>query len=390
MRRFLRLALYLFGALLVLALGAGLWYREELARLHAVNTLFDEGRIVGNFSNMEGAFLTTPVPQGDGPVLPLGSGTPLSLPDDVAAWMAATDATGIVVLDGDTILYEDSYLGTGADDLRISWSLAKSFLSALFGISVAQGELALEEDVTVYAPQLSGGAYDGVTLRQVLQMETGVTFDEDYLDPRSDINRMGRVIALGGTMDGFAAALTERDRPAGMRWTYNSIDTHVLAMVLRGATGKPLATLLSERLLAPLGLEAEPYYLTDGEGVAFALGGLNLRLRDYARFGLMIAQGGQAQGRQIVPADWVDESTRPQAATEPGKMRYGFHWWIPWDARAEEVLGRGVYGQFLYIDKADDIVIVITAADRQFRATGSYDRALSALRTLADAVRDQR
>jgi len=157
-------------------------------------------------------------------------------------------------------------------------------------------------------------------------------------------------------------------------------------MVLRGATGRSLADLMSERLAAPLGFEADGTYLTDGEGVAFALGGLNFRLRDYARFGLMVAQDGAIAGRQVVPAAWIAESTAASADTAPGKMGYGYQWWLPVDPRPGEVMARGVYGQYLHIDRARDIVIVVTAADRRFRAPGSDAAALAALRAAADAA----
>ena len=378
------------GAVAALVLGAGLWFREELVRLHAVNTLFDADRIVGNFSNMGALFHTVPVPRGDGPVTPLPEGKPLALPGGVAAWVAAADVTGLAVLDRGALVHESAYLGTSRDDLRISWSVAKSFLSALIGVSVARGEVDLDAPVTDYAPALAGSAYDGATLRDVLTMQSGVRFDEDYADPRSDINRMGRVIALGGTLDGFAAALDERDRPPGEAWTYVSIDTHVLGMVLRGATGRSVAELMSERLIGPLGLEAAPYYIADGEGVAFVLGGLNLALRDYARFGLMVAQEGRIGDRQVVPEAWIEASTAPQAATAPGAIRYGYQWWIPADARPGEVLARGVYGQYLYIDRARDVVVAVTAANRDFLAEGQYAAALQSLRAISDALMARR
>jgi hypothetical protein len=390
MRAWLRRAVHALLALAVMALAGGLWFREELVRLHAVNTLFDEGRIVENFSAMDALFPTTPVPRGDGPVTPLPPGAPLVLPAVAGDWIASTDVTGLVVLDRGALVAERAYLGTDLDDRRISWSIAKSFLSALFGISLARGEVALDDPVTDHAPALAGSAYAGVTVRDVLTMQSGVVFDEDYLDPQSDINRMGRVIALGGTMDGFAAALEARDRPPGEAWDYVSIDTHVLAMVLRGVTGRSLADLMSERLITPLGLEAEPYFLTDGEGVAFALGGLALTLRDYARFGLMVVQEGRIGGRQVVPDAWIEASTTPQAATAPGALRYGYQWWIPWDARTGEVLGRGVYGQYLYIDRSRDVVIVATAADRGFREPGRQAAAMAAFRAISDALEARR
>ena len=389
-RRWLRRAGAVLLAGAALGLAGGLWFREDLARLHAVNTLFDESRIVGNFSGMDALFLTASVSRGDGPVTPLPGGAPLDLPAVAAEWVRRTSVTGLVVLDRGAVVFERAYLGTHLDDRRISWSIAKSFLSALFGISVARGEVALEDPVTAHAPRLVGSAYDGVSVRDVLTMQSGVTFDEDYLDPRSDINRMGRVLALGGTMDGFAAALEARDRPPGREWDYVSIDTHVLAMVLRGATGRPLPELMGARLIAPLGLEAAPYYLTDGEGVAFALGGLNMRLRDYARFGLMVAREGRIAGRQVVPAAWIAQSTAPQAATAPGAIRYGYQWWVPADARPGEALARGVYGQHLYIDRARDVVIVATAADRGFREAGRHEMAMAAFRAISDALATRR
>ena len=386
MRRWLRWGGIGLGALVIGALAGGLWFREELLRLRAVNTLFDADRIVQNFSAMDELFLTTPVARGVAAVHPLPAGPPLSLPEIAERWIAETAVTGLVVLDRGAVVYERAFLGTDLGDRRISWSIAKSFLSVLFGISVARGEVALEAPVTDYAPALEGSAYDGVTVRDVLTMQSGVRFDEDYLDPNSDINRMGRVLALGGTMDGFAAGLTARDRPAGTAWAYVSIDTHVLAMVLRGATGQSLPDLMGRRLIAPLGVESAPYFLTDGEGVAFALGGLNMALRDYARFGLMVAQEGRLGGAQVVPEAWLAESTEPQAATPPGAIGYGYQWWVPQDARPGEVLARGVYGQYLYIDGTRDVVIAVSAADRRFREAGRHAAAMAALRAISDAV----
>jgi len=376
--------------LLVLALAAavvGIWKRDEIARLLAVNSLFSEDKIVHNFSHMDRAFLHRPVSRGDGPVSPLPDGAAAILPPEVADWIAGRHVTSLLAIKAGEIVHESYYLGTARMDRRISWSMAKSFLSALFGVIVSEGKIAsLDDQVTAYAPLLKGSAYDGATIRNVLQMTSGVTFDEDYLDYNSDINRMGRVIALGGTMDGFAAGLTARDTDPGTRWKYVSIDTHVLAMVLRGATGRGLADLLSEKIIAPLGLEAEPYYLTDGEGVAFALGGLNLTTRDYARFGLMVEQMGQWQGQQVVPGDWLRASTRASAPTLPGKIGYGYQWWIPKGAPDGQFIARGIYGQYIFIDQNSDVVIVVTAADRNFREPGAHDANIAMLRAISAAL----
>uniref|UniRef100_UPI0040579BF5 serine hydrolase domain-containing protein n=1 Tax=Candidatus Electrothrix sp. TaxID=2170559 RepID=UPI0040579BF5 len=387
MRATIKWAIRILLALVLALAVTGVWKREEIARLWAVNTLFDKDRIVTNFSNMEHAFLTLPVPRGDGPVSPLPQGPEMTLPEGVATWIEARNVTSLLVLHEGRIVHESYLLGTLPGDRRISWSVAKSFLSALIGIALAEGQIAaLDDPVTRYAPQLQGSAYDGTTIRQLLQMTSGLEFDEDYLDYDSDINRMGRVLALGGSMDGFATGLTARAADPGTRWKYVSIDTHALAMVLRGATGRDLPGLLSEHIIQPLGFEAEPYYLSDGEGVAFALGGLNVTTRDYARFGLMVEQMGRYGDRQVVPEDWIKASTTPSAPTPEGALQYGYQWWMPEDARDGELFGDGIYGQFIYIDRARDAVIVVTSADRGFREPGVKTGNIAMLRRIAAAL----
>lgn len=377
MRRLLRLA-----ALLILILAAlALWKREEITRLMAVNSLFSPDRIVQNFSHMDDLFLTRPLSRGDGPISPLPKGPEATLPPEVQDWIAARTVTSLLILKDGRIVHESYHQGTGPDDLRISWSMAKSVLSALFGIVMAEGKIASLDDPTVkYAPALKGSAYDGTTLRDILTMSSGVAFNEDYLDFWSDINRMGRVLALGGSMDGFAADLKTRDAEPGTRWHYVSIDTHVLGMIIRGATGEDIPELLERHILGPMGLDKAPYYLTDGEGVSFVLGGLNMTTRDYARIGQMIAQGGMWQGKQIVPRDWIEESTRPQA---PGGAGYGYQWWIADGATGGEVNAQGIYGQYIWIDRARNVVITVTAADRLFEDPGVGDGNIALFRKIA-------
>lgn len=380
MRRSFRIVILL----MLVLLGLGLWKREEIGRLMAVNSLFSEDAIVRNFSHMDELFLTRPLSRGDGPISPLPKGPKAVLPPEVAAWIEDRAVTSMVVLKDGLMVHESYHLGTGEADLRISWSMAKSVLSALFGIVLAEGKIeSLDDPVTRYVPELAGTAYDGATLRDILTMSSGVAFDEDYLDFWSDINRMGRVLALGGTMDGFAAGLSEREAEPGARWHYVSIDTHVLGMIIRGATGEDIPELLERHILAPMGLEQAPYYLTDGEGVSFVLGGLNMTTRDYARLGQMIAQGGVWQGRQIVPRDWVEQSIRPQA---PGGAGYGYQWWIADGAGPGEVNAQGIYGQYIWIDRSRGVVIVVTAADRRFEEPGRAEENIALFRRIAAAL----
>jgi CubicO group peptidase (beta-lactamase class C family) len=373
-----------FGLLLVLALALGLWKRDDLARLWAVNSLFDAQVIVHNFSHMDDLFFHVPLSRGAGPVSPLPMGVQVTLSADAEQWIKDRSVTGLVILKNGQVVQDRSFLGTGPDDLRISWSVAKSFLASLWGVLDAEGLMPpLDAQVVAYAPGLKGSAYDGATIRDVMTMSSGVGFNEDYLDFWSDINKMGRVLALGGSMDGFAAGLATRVAEPGSRWHYVSIDTHVIGMVIRGATGKDIPELMNSRILEPLGLEAAPYYLSDGDGISFVLGGLNLRTRDYARFGQMILQGGAWQGRQVVPADWVHAMTRPQA--KDGSA-YGFQWWIPAGPAPGEVMAQGIYGQYIYVNPPLGVVIAVNAADRGFEEPGVAEGNVAMLRAIAAAL----
>lgn len=386
MRSVFRWALRILLVLALIAVCVGIWKRDEINRLLAVNSLFAEDKIVHNFSHMDGAFLTTPVPNS-GDEMPLATGPNAALPDVVDAWVSDRSVTSLVVLKDGKIVSEAYFKDTKPDDLRINWSVSKSYLSALLGILIDQGAVASIDDlVTDYATSLTGSAYDGASIKDVLQMSSGVTFNEDYLDQSSDINRMGRVLALGRSMDGFTEALTATEANPGERWQYVSIDTHVIGMVIRGATGRSIPDLLSEHIVGPLGLERAPLVLTDGYGVAFVLGGLNTTTRDNARFGQMIAQGGVWNGQQIVPTNWIEASTAPSAKTAPGEFGYGYQWWIPPGATAGQFMARGIYGQYIYIDRPRNVVIATHGADRSFREDGASEQNIAVFTAIAESL----
>ncbi|MEO1109210.1 MAG: serine hydrolase [Pseudomonadota bacterium] len=387
MRTVIKWLLRITLALVLAAIAVGVWKREEIERLMAVNSLFSEEKIVHNFSHMDEAFLTAPLPRGNGPTWELPYGAGFDLPEGTDEWVDERAVTSLLVMQNGEVRFEEYYLGTDADDRRISWSVAKSYLSALFGILLSEGAItSLDDPVVQYAPQLKGSAYDGATIRNVLNMASGVTFDEDYLDPNSDINRMGRIVALGGELDDFAASLNESFAPPGETYQYVSIDTHVLGMVIRGATGRSVTDLLTEKIIQPLGLEHDGYYVTDGAGVAFVLGGVNFTTRDFARFGQMILQNGVHNGQQLVPADWIAVSTVASSPTKPGKIGYGYQWWIPVGAEDGEFMARGVYGQYIYFDQARDVLIVTTGADRRFRDPGVGEENIEMFRSIAGSL----
>lgn len=369
---YLALGLIVSVALILLVLN---W--NKIQRLQKTLTLFDADVIVHNFSHMDDAFLHQPL---------LASAEPYKWPEsheslprniqimgemrNLEGFLKETSTTSFLVIRDGQIIFEDYYLGTERDDLRISWSVAKSFMSALMGVAVESGQIkSLDDTVESYVPSLRGGAYEGATIRNVLNMASGADFNEDYLDPKSDINKMGRVIALGGSMDEYSANLEGRVFDSGTARLYVSIDTHVAAMVLRAATGKSLHDLFNENFGAKLGFGKAPHYLTDGQGVAFALGGLNMRSRDYALFGQLMLQGGQMNGQQILPKFWVDESTAVSAPSNDiggTAMEYGYQWWVQKPVGPDYHAG-GIYGQFIYINPETNIVIVKTSAHREFQ-----------------------
>lgn len=383
-----------YGLLLIIVIGAvtGFIQRDKVARLYAVVTLFDADKIVNNFSNMDAVMLSKPLTRGatTDPLPKNIRPLPISFDDrgkeqGVEAFLEETSTTALLVMHNGEIVHEDYRLGTTREDQRISWSVAKSFLSAVFGIAVHEGKIAsLRDPVDNYVPALSDSAYAGVAIEDVLHMSSGVEFNEDYFDFNSDINRMGRVLALGTSMDAFALGMSERARPAGTQWQYVSIDTHVLAMVLRAATGRTLTDYLSERLWQPLGTDGGGYYLTDGEGVAFALGGLNMQTRDYARFGELFRNGGTWHGEQVIPKAWTYKSTLDSA---PGRKShgqgYGYQWWLPPNANGEFFAG-GIYGQYIYVNRPAGVVVVKNSAHRTFNEPGVRLRTIELFRALAD------
>jgi CubicO group peptidase (beta-lactamase class C family) len=374
-------------------------FSTEIRQLYNTVTLFDEDVIVHNFSNMVEVAPFKTITR-TGPVNEFGS-APQALPasfkfagKDMAMddFLTLTSATSLVVVKDNNITFEDYYQGTGEFDQRISWSMAKSFLSALFGIAVDEGLIKdLNVPVTDYVPSLVGSGYDGVSIKNVLQMSSGVYFNEDYGDFNSDINRFGRVMALGGSFDEFAASLTS-DRKQGTYMHYVSLDTHVIGMVLRAATGRSIEDYFNEKLWSKLGTERDAIYITDSIGQPMVLGGLNLISRDYARMGKLYRDKGLLNGQQIVPAQWIEDSITPDAPhlmpgkrdTSDSKMGYGYQWWVPENPK-QEFMAFGIYGQHIYVNREFNVVIVKNSADRQFMDNDYQhtDIAIAAYREIA-------
>lgn len=389
------------AAVLVIAVFLGLYWTEIRQFYHTVR-LFDEDVIVANFSRMSSIAPTITIKRS-GRINPFGR-QPGALPRyfdyanetrSMAAFLEETSTTALLVIVGNDIVFEEYYQGTGEYDQRISWSMAKSFLSAIFGVAVNEGLIPdLNQAVTDYVPELTGSGYDGVSIKDVLQMSSGVYFNEDYGDFHSDINRMGRLMALGGSFDEFAASLI-REREPGTYLHYVSINTHVLGMVLRAATGRSIADYFEDKLWSRLDTERDAIFISDSTGEPMVLGGLNLITRDYARFGRLYRDHGISNGEQLIPADWIEQSITPDAPhLMPGErnnsdtdLGYGYQWWIPQRADGE-FMAIGIYGQYIYVNRKADVVIVKNSAHRGFMENNyeSKDITVAAFRAIAREV----
>lgn len=371
-----KVILSLAAALLSLALIFSAANCGRIERLYRAMTLFDHDVIADNFRSMWRRFDARTINRGNYTFsfkrsdreLP-GYYTYKGSRKSTSAFIESTETTGFIVIRDDTILYEKYYRGNAESSKAISWSVGKSFVSALFGIAVSEGYIkSIEQKVTDYLPQLAPCGYRDVRIKDVLQMSSGIGFNEDYASFNSDINRLGRSFALNTPIEEFILTLKQERKPGTFNH-YVSMDTQVLGMIICAATGKNLSRYIEEKLWRPMGMESEAYWLIDSTGMEIAFGGLNITLRDYARFGRLYLNRGNWNGEQIVPESWVKASITPDAphlmpGRRPGSdypMGYGFQWWIPENPRGD-FMAIGVYGQAIYINPEHRIVIVKTSA----------------------------
>lgn len=289
------------------------------------------------------------------------------------AFLEETDTSALLVIKDGEVRYESYSLTGGREVNWLSMSVAKSFISALIGIAIGEGAIqSISDPVTQYIPSLRGSAYDGVRIKDILQMSSGAKWNEDYSDPNSDIGRLGVVLASGGSLNAFSTTLV-RDKPPGTVNLYNSTDTQVLGQMLTNATGRSITDYMQEKLWEPLGMESPAYWIADGTGMEMAFGGLNATARDYAKLGELYRNGGRWGDKQILPADWVAVSVVADAphlevgASDFG-MGYGYQWWLH-DGDQGEYSAIGVYNQFIYVNPAEDLVIVKLSANSSYGMT---------------------
>lgn len=358
-----------------------------------------------NFARMEDFFPTAHMKASTAPFqFPEGALTELprnyKFCDQIRStddFIESTDTSALLVLKDGSVRLEQYFLNGGRDVQWMSFSVGKSFISALIGIAIEEGCIhSIEDPITRYVPALTGSAYDGVRIKDVMQMSSGARWNEDYSDPDAEIHRYSAVMAGEAPFEDFMAS-TVSERESGSLCLYNSGDTQALGMLIVNATGRTISDYMQEKLCEPLGMESPGYWVLDCNGMEMAAGGVNLTARDFAKIGELFRNQGVWNGKQIVSKPWVSASTTPDAAhLMPGKvvvgdhtfsMGYGYQWWVPAGDR-REFSAIGIYNQFVYVDPSRGVVIVKLSANRAYgtspdEATNREEETLEFLRAIA-------
>lgn len=276
------------------------------------------------------------------------------------AFLAGHRNTGLLVMQGDTIHAERYQYERNAQHRFASMSMAKTVVAMLIGIALQEKKIkSLDDKAEVYVPDLKGHPYGETPIRHLLTMTSGVKFEETY-SGHDDVMKLGTAVVFRHGPGGAAAVLPYRERvaPPGQRWSYASSETFVLALVLRGAIGGDLSEYTSRVLWQPMGAESDAYWNIDPMGNEVGYCCFSATLRDWARLGLLLADGGARDGKQVIPADWVKAATSSQAPF-PG---YGYQTWV--SPLGDRFQLRGLRGQAVWVHPATRTVVVHTSVYR--------------------------
>jgi CubicO group peptidase (beta-lactamase class C family) len=339
-----------------------------------------------NFRAMESRYASNIVHHGVAHELPAGTPLEPRFADGgtLDAYMAAHHVAGIMVVQDGRVRLQRYGLGATANTRWTSFSVAKSFTSTLVGAALRDGSIhSLDDKVTRYIPELAAGAYRDVTVRQLLTMTSGVRWNEDYADPKSDVAMMYEGARQPGVplLVSYMSPLPREFAP-GERWVYKTGETDLIGILVTRATGKTLAAYLSEKIWKPYGMASDALWLKDEvDGTEAGGSGVSATLADYARLGQFLLDGGIANGKPALADGWIADATRKHADIGVPGRGYGYQWWT-YDNGA--FAGIGIFGQLLYVDPARHLVVVQMAAwpvatnDEQARARTAFVQAVIA------------
>jgi CubicO group peptidase (beta-lactamase class C family) len=356
------------------------------------NWFFDERVRVGSFSHLDELLPHNTLKKAATPrPLPKAADAPdiryrfedkdYSLDD----FLAHQRVTGFMLIRNGEVIAERYQYDRTAPTRFVSHSMAKSIVAIAVGMALSEGKIAsLDDKVAKYVPQLAGHAYGETAIRNILRMSSGVKFSELY-DGNDDLTRFVRTRIAEGSIAALNAFDT-RDAEPGARFHYASSETVVLTVLMREVTGMTLSEYLTPRLWQPMGAESDATWVRSADGTESGFGNFNATLRDYGRLGILLANDGALDGKQIIPRDYLLEATdwhrqpdafKPQRATP--YFGYGYQFWpFPGEKRRFALLG--VYGQAIFVDPELKLVMVTTAATKSANLVGeSYPRERGAL-----------
>jgi CubicO group peptidase (beta-lactamase class C family) len=277
------------------------------------------------FRAMEQWFAGHEVPAAAAPrSLPKGEPLSPALQSEISALMQSTKTAGVMVLVDGKIVHEEYGLGLNPQDRWTSFSVAKSFTSTLLGAAVKDGLISLDDPVTKHIPGLAGSAYEGVTVRQLATMTSGVKWNESYTDPNSDV-AMTQSFVIEHGANAIVAQMKSLPREAepGAKWVYKTGETNLIGVLVENAVGKPLAEYAKTKIVDPAGFEGDLFWMVDPRGGNIGGCCLSIRLADYARMGQFALEGGKG----VVPEGWFAEATDSAVDFGDSGFGYGYQWW---------------------------------------------------------------
>lgn len=290
--------------------------------------------------------------------LPVGRPLPVAAAD-VDTAMARLGIAGLIVVQDGRIRLERYAMGYGPAGRWTSFSVAKSFTSTLVGAAIRDGYIrSINDPVTRYIPDLAGGGYDGVTIRQLLTMTSGVKWNEDYTDPNSDVARMfSEPVPAGRDPTVWYMRKLPRESAPGTKWVYKTGETNLIGVLVERATKKSLADYLTQKIWKPWGMERDAFWMTNAAGSEVSGCCLSVSLRDYARMGLFALSGGKG----VVPDRWFAHATTNQVPIpkDEGGFGYGYQWWTMPGGRFAAL---GIFGQSIMVDPAKRLVVVMSGS----------------------------
>ena len=322
------------------------------------------------FGHMDRVFPVRTIKKGPAVMELPRSESPLSITYEVDGeqwslddYVAHNQAAGLLVIVDGTIVYEKYGLGHSASGRWTSFSVAKSLTSTLVGAAIKDGKIASVSDpLTRYLPALKGSGYDGVTVEQALTMTSGVRWNEDYTDPKSDVSTFLTEPSKNGSDPTvtYMARLARASEP-GSVWQYKTGESNLIGSLVEAATGQHLADYLAEKIWSRIGMEQDAEWILNSGGREIAGCCISATLRDFGRFGVFFMNGAQVDSVSIVPSDWIQRATQsaPPALAAMEDVGYGYQWWT---APGPAYWAVGIFGQGIWINPDLKLVVVTQGA----------------------------